>query len=171
MTRARAEAVSSTRTATARTCKKIIDMKLSEACFQELTDAVREVLKPFAVPTDSPVVTDIHLQPVRESGELVIYDDDRELSRGVITDLADIPEDKFAEAMENGLRAVLNKVAKEIPFDTLAIWKPFSFVLVDDERETLAELVLIDDDQALASQTLMAGLDEELDQFLKDLLS
>ena len=42
--------------------------------------------------------------------------------------------------------------------------------MVDDDKETYYELMLIDDDTALVSQTLMEGLDKELDDFLSDLL-
>jgi len=42
---------------------------------------------------------------------------------------------------------------------------------VDDDRETVAELMLFDEDNTLLSQSLMQGLDEELDSFLKDLLA
>jgi hypothetical protein len=48
--------------------------------------------------------------------------------------------------------------------------KPFSFVLVDDDKETIAELLLLDDDTLLVNEELLKGLDEELDAFLKDLL-
>jgi len=44
-------------------------------------------------------------------------------------------------------------------------------VLVDDDRETVAELMLFDEDNTLLSQGLMQGLDEELDSFLKELLA
>ena len=50
------------------------------------------------------------------------------------------------------------------------ILKPFSFVLVDEDKETLAELLLIDDDTLLVNEELLKGLDEELDEFLKKLL-
>ena len=55
-------------------------------------------------------------------------------------------------------------------FDKLTIMKPFSFVLVDDDKETIAELLLLDDDTLLVNEELLKGLDEELDAFLKDLL-
>ncbi len=62
-------------------------------------------------------------------------------------------------------------------FDKLTILKPFSFVLVDDDRETIAELLLMDDDTLLVNEDtllvneeLLKGLDEELDSFLKELL-
>ena len=52
----------------------------------------------------------------------------------------------------------------------LTILKPFSFVLVDDDKETIAELLLMDDDTLLVNEELLKGLDEELDSFLKELL-
>lgn len=55
-------------------------------------------------------------------------------------------------------------------FDKLTIMKPFSFVLVDDDKETIVELLLLDDDTLLVNEELLKGLDEELDAFLKDLL-
>ena len=48
--------------------------------------------------------------------------------------------------------------------------KPFSFVLVDEDKETIAELLLMDDDTLLLNEELLKGLDEELDSFLKQLL-
>jgi hypothetical protein len=42
--------------------------------------------------------------------------------------------------------------------------------LVDEDKETLAELLLIDDDTLLVNEELLKGLDEELDEFLKKLL-
>jgi hypothetical protein len=41
---------------------------------------------------------------------------------------------------------------------------------VDDEKETVAELLLVDDDTLMLSSELLEGLDEELDDFLKKLL-
>ena len=43
--------------------------------------------------------------------------------------------------------------------------------MVDEDRETVAELLLVDDeDTLLLNDELLKGLDEELDAFLKDLL-
>ena len=55
-------------------------------------------------------------------------------------------------------------------FNQLPLLKPYSFVLVDEEKETIADLLLMDDDTMLLSEGLFQGLDEELDAFLKDLL-
>ena len=54
---------------------------------------------------------------------------------------------------------------------SLSIIKPFSFVLVDHEKETLAELLIVDEDETMfLSDELLKGLDDELNAFLKDLL-
>ena len=69
------------------------------------------------------------------------------------------------------LHSELTALKEEGIFDNLNLLKPYSFVLVDDEKETVADLLLIDDeDTLLLSGELLKGLDEELDAFLKDLL-
>ena len=78
--------------------------------------------------------------------------------------------DDFYENMERILSNLLCNMKNQDAFDKLTIMKPFSFVLVDDDKETIAELLLLDDDTLLVNEELLKGLDEELDAFLKDLL-
>jgi len=146
-------------------------MRLSESSFQGIKTLIVDALKEFQRPQEQSVVTDIHIMPIRETGEVTVSDDDRDLVTTQLSDLADIPEDIFYEVMEKALRRILKDIDEVQPLESLAIWKPFSFVLVDDDRETVAELMLFDDDNTLLSQSLMQGLDEELDSFLKDLLA
>lgn len=146
-------------------------MKLRESSFRELADKLHKVLGEFASKGDAPVVTDIYFKPVIESEELVVYDDDEELATLVVSGLAEISEEHFYPVLEHEFRRVLLEVSKRISFSGLPIWKPFSFVLVDEDKESVAELLLIDDDTVLASQTILEGLDDELDNFLKKLLS
>ena len=146
-------------------------MRLSESSFQGIKALIVDALKEFQRPQEQSVVTDIHIMPIRETGEVTVSDDDRDLVTTQLSDLADIPEDIFYEVMEKALRRILKDIDEVQPLESLAIWKPFSFVLVDDDRETVAELMLFDDDNTLLSQSLMQGLDEELDTFLKDLLA
>lgn len=49
----------------------------------------------------------------------------------------------------------------------VSILKP---VLVDEDKETVTELLLVDDDTMLVNDELLKGLDKELDDFLKELL-
>lgn len=146
-------------------------MRLSESSFQGIKALIVDALKEFQRPQEQSVVTDIHIMPIRETGEVTVSDDDRDLATTQLPDLAEIPEDIFYEVMEKALRRILRDIDEVQPLESLAIWKPFSFVLVDDDRETVAELMLFDEDNTLLSQSLMQGLDEELDKFLKDLLS
>ncbi len=146
-------------------------MRLSESSFQGIKALIVDALKEFQRPQEQAVVTDIHIMPIRETGEVTISDDDHDLATTQLSDLAEIPEDIFYEVMEKALRRILQIIDSEQPLENLAIWKPFSFVLVDDDRETVAELMLFDEDNTLLTQGLMQGLDEELDSFLKDLLA
>ena len=146
-------------------------MRLSESSFQQIKALINEALKEFHRPQEQAVVTDIHIMPIRETGEVTVSDDDRDLASTRLSDLVEIPEEDFYQVMEKSLRRILKDIDEVDPLENLAIWKPFSFVLVDDDRETVAELMLFDEDNTLLSQGLMQGLDEELDKFLKDLLS
>lgn len=145
-------------------------MEISESVLKEMADVIGQALDAYRQPSEMPTVTDIHILPVRESGELAVLDDDRELGRSVISELADIPEEEFYDTLESLLGRVLQNLNTQDSFENLGIWKPFSFVLTDDDGDVARELMLIDDDTQLVSQTLMADLDEDLEKFLKELL-
>lgn len=117
------------------------------------------------------LVSDIHLQPLLESGQLCVFDDDDDvLARTSVSEWADsVPEDFYAMA-ERQLRPLVAELEKSGALERLGLMRPYSFVLVDDERETVADLLLVDDDTMLLDNGLLKGLDEELDAFLKQLL-
>ena len=48
--------------------------------------------------------------------------------------------------------------------------KPYSFVLENEDGENIGELYLADDDTIIIGGDLMPGLNEELDEFLNDLI-
>lgn len=146
-------------------------MKLSAQSYTSIGTSLREAIDKLAG-SGRTVVTDIHLQPRQNSGELVIFnDDEEELSRTTIEEWMEYNEDDFYAAVERVLRSEVNALKEAGAFDKLAIMKPYSFVLVDEDKETVAELVLVDDDDTLfLNDELLKGLDEELDAFLKDLL-
>lgn len=146
-------------------------MKISDKSRAAITDSLKEALCRY-VTADNAVVTDIHLQPNPDSGELLIFnDDDEELSRVIVDEWVEYESDDFYKEVEPVLRSILAGLKDAGMLDKLSLMKPFSFVLVDDEKETVAELLLIDDeDTLLLSDELLKGLDEELDDFLKKLL-
>ena len=147
-------------------------MKLSAQSHASIASSLREAVDKYIADGERTVVTDIHLQPKQESGELVIFNDDvEELSRTIIEEWVDYSEDDFYTIVERILRGEINALKDTGVLDKLAIMKPYSFVLVDEDRETVTELLLIDDeDTLLLNDELLKGLYEELDAFLKDLL-
>ncbi len=145
-------------------------MEFSESAVREMTSTVKKALKGYMMQSETPLVTDIHLQPLRETGELAVLDDDRELARSTVSEIAEVDEAEFYSIMEGVLRKILQNINSETPLELLNIWKPYSFVLTDDEGETISDLMLFDDETQLVSQTLMDGLDEDLEKFLKELL-
>lgn len=147
-------------------------MKFSAQSHASIASSLKEAVDKYTADGERTVVTDIHLQPKQDSGELVIFDDDdEELSRTIIEEWVDYSEDDFYTIAERILRGEINKLKEAGLLDNLAVMKPYSFVLVDEDKETVAELLLIDDeDTLLLNDELLKGLDEELDAFLKDLL-
>ncbi len=147
-------------------------MKLSAQSHAQIATALRKAVSIYPSEDGRTVVTDIHLQPRQDSGELVFYDDDdKELSRVLIAEWVDYRDADFEKAAEHVLRDELRQLKEKGAMDNLCIMKPYSFVLVDYDKETIAELLLMDDeDTLLLSEELLKGLDEELDAFLKDLL-
>ena len=93
------------------------------------------------------------------------------LARTVIAEWVNYEGDDFYTEIEPLLRAEVTALKEQGLLDKLSLMKPYSFVLVDDEKETVADLLLMDDNETLfLNDELLKGLDEELDAFLKDLL-
>lgn len=147
-------------------------MKMSEQSRASIVSALKTALCRYASEGDETVVTDIHLQPNSESGELIIFDDDdQELSRTIINEWVEYESDDFYTVVEPILRVEVEALKESGKLEKLCLMKPYSFVLVDEDKETVAELLLVDEDETLLlNDELLKGLDEELDAFLKDLL-
>lgn len=146
-------------------------MKLSQSSVTLLEDTIKKAVSKYTTGEEQTYVTDIHLQPDQNSGELSIFDDDdQELACSTIEEWTAYEGDDFYKNTESLLSSLLNQMNNEGCFDKLNILRPYSFVLVDEDKETIAELLLMDDDTLLVNDELLKGLDEELDTFLKDLL-
>ncbi len=145
-------------------------MKLGMQSHSLIESALKEALSKFSN-NEQAVVTDIHLLPKQGSGEFIIFnDDDEELAKVLIEEWVDSDNDNFAVDAERILRNIIIRLQETGVLEGLSLLKPYSFVLVDEEHETVAELLLVDDDTLLVNDELLKGLDEELDAFLKQLL-
>ena len=131
---------------------------------------IEDTLKGYVEDKNNTMITDIHLKVKKESGELlVLNDDDIVLSEAVIENWKD--EDDLYRMAESVLRDALSDLRNSSKLDALDLVKPYSFVLIDDNKETIAELLLINDEGVyFLNDGLLEGLDDELDEFLKDLL-
>lgn len=148
-------------------------MKLSSRSHSLIEQTLEAAWKALPADKEQLAVTDIHIQPKNDSGELIIYnDDDEELSRTLIEEWAEneYTDERFYAETETLFRGLLKQWQEAGKLENLPVMKPYSFVLVDDEKETIAELLLVDDDTMMLNEELLQGLDKELDDFLKKLL-
>ena len=142
-------------------------METSEHIIQQIERVLRKTAAKFQSPSESLPLTDIYLQVKQESGELLTYDDDHELTRCVVEEWIDNKSENFYEEVEDILRNCILNMKEEM--ENLQILKPYSYVLIGEDKETIAELHLIDEDTILLSEELMVGLTEDLNRFWEDL--
>lgn len=147
-------------------------MELTTSSAASIREALRKITELYTSEEDQLVSTDFYLQPLREEGRLlVINDNDEEIANIAIDEWkAYIPE-TFYDEVTIQLTEAIEAENTEGELERLAVWMPYSFVLVDKDRETIADLLLVDEDTLLVKKGLLAGLDEELNKFIEDLLN
>ena len=145
-------------------------MKPTSQTIQQIERALRKVAAKYPPGREDLLLTDIHLQVKAESGELLAFnDDDEELTRCVIEQWIGNQDEDFYAEVTPVLRQCIQNMRDML--ETLCILKPYSFVLVDEDKETVSDLYLVDDDTLILDGELLKGLDEDLDAFLKNLLA
>lgn len=147
-------------------------METLEQTIMQVERFIRKVAQKFPEPEsddETSQMTDIHVRVSQDSGELLAFDDDdNEITRCVVEQWIENKDEDFYDEVAKLLRDVLRKQADII--DHLGILKPYSFVLEDDDKEHISELYLADDDTIIVGGDLMENLDNDLDNFLNDLL-
>ena len=142
-------------------------MSLSRETQEMLQDAIKKMASNYITAEES-AVTDFHMKVNRDNGELTILDDDdKTLARVHIKEWED--EQEYA-VIEKELQSELTKMQQQGMFESLNIAKPYSFVLTDEEDQSIVDLLIIDDDTLILSADLLEGFDEEMNAFLKELL-
>ena len=144
-------------------------METSSLATQQIERFFNKIAQKYPEQEDISILTDIHIKVNQESGELRAYDDDgKEITRCVIDDWIDNKDDDFYNRVTSIMRQVTRQIHTTL--DNFGILKPYSFVLEDDEDANSAELYVADDDTIIADGNLMEGLDEDLEQFLNNLM-
>ena len=142
-------------------------MSLSRETHDKLQSAIVKMAKEF-ITAEETKVTDFHIYVNGNNGDVTIMDDDdNSLARVHILEWESEHND---EVIEKELRCILTEMHKKGQFDNLNIAKPYSFVLTDDDHQSIVDLLIIDDDTIILSEDLLKGFDEEMNEFLKHLL-
>ena len=145
-------------------------MKISNQTATQINQILDELIKRYSPGTDPCSMTDLSFQVNQETGELVVLDDrDDEIVGMTIDEWIDNQEEDFDDYVAQVLRKMILKRITEL--EALSIVKPYSFLLVDGNNDTVTELYLVDDDEVVfEKQELMAGLEKDLDDFINRLM-
>lgn len=135
----------------------------------QLERTICKVADKFTSASEYTFFTDIHLRANQETGEFTAFDDEEnEITRTIIENWINNTDEDFYANIQGPIReAIENK--KQI-IKNMSIIRPFSFILENDEKEHIAELYIVDDEIALLDKELLKGLDDELSEFLNNLL-
>lgn len=145
-------------------------MKANQFTIQLIERSVRRVVQKFPSEAE-PRFTDIYVNVCAENGEMRTYDDDgKELDRCIVEQWVNYTASDFYDVLASVLRKCLQNLRPEI--EKMAVMRPFSFILVDDDQSVITDLMIVDDqDTMILDGTLLEGLEEDLDAFLENLLA
>ena len=147
-------------------------MSISNVTKTAVKTAIKEALNLFRTEDDFEVITDLHLHLSMETGELSITDDNEStLSNTTIGEWIDKDGEQELADIAQDLTNLLQQMSANKDFANLNIAKPFSFVLEDEDKETIEELYIVDDDTIFLSNDLLKQMDKDLDDFLEKLMS
>lgn len=143
--------------------------KATEQTTQQIERFLKKIAQKFPPCEDSSVVTDIHVRVSQGSGEMLAFDDDdNEVTRCVVEQWINNNDEDFYNGVEQTLISTFSALSTIA--DSLGILKPYSFVLENDDKDTIAELYIADDDTVIIGKDLMEELDSDLNLFLEKLL-
>jgi hypothetical protein len=137
---------------------------------QQIDRAIRKIADKFPPEIEASLLTDVHIRVNQETGELVAFDDDdHEITRCVVEEWINSQDEDFYDHAASLLRKALSENRKIV--DAMSILKPYSFVMENDELDQQYELYVVDGDTVIIDPDLMQGLDDDLDNFFKDLMN
>lgn len=144
-------------------------MKATDQTIKQVERTLSKIADKFPHVEEPTTLTDIHLRANQETGELVAFDDDdKEITRAVIEQWIGNTDESFYSDISIVIKRCINNSRDMI--EKMAILKPFSFILENEEKELIEDLYLVDDDIMFFEPELMKGLDKDLDAFLDKLL-
>lgn len=144
-------------------------MTATEQTKQSLERFFNKIAQKLPSCDEPSLMSDIHVRVSQESGDVMAFDDDEnEITRCVVEPWIDNKEDDFYDKVTSQLRQQMTAMSQVV--EGLGVMKPYSYVLEDDDKDSIAELYVVDDDTIIVGGDLMDGLDEDLDHFLNQLM-
>lgn len=126
-------------------------------------------------------ITDFHIQTSVVPAQVsILDDDDHTLASVQVDECAEADSEDFREAVRATLKQQLAARHEHGDFDTLNVFRPFSFIMADALQDSKADtqqdcadelLIVTDSDTIVLSDDLLKGLDSELDSFLERLMA
>ena len=130
--------------------------KATEQTTQQIERFLKKIAQKFPPREDTSIVTDIHVRVSQGSGEMLAFDDDdNEVTRCVVEQWINNNDEDFYNGVEQTLISTFSALSTIA--DSLGILKPYSFVLENDDKDTIAELYIADDDTVIIGKDLMEG--------------
>ncbi len=116
-------------------------------------------------------LTDVFLIIDKESGELLVYDDEGNcISKGIVEEWEDITDEEEIDYPE-ALRAVVEEMDDEGLFSSLNVYTPFSISIAGEDFVIQEELLTIEDGLTVRmDDDFLKRMDKEFDDFLYNLL-
>lgn len=146
-------------------------MKITPQITAQFEKLVCEAIDNIPTNPEEEIITDFHIQTNADNGLVRIADDnDETLALTNVEGCEELDDKEFRNITAKALAPILNKKNKQKDFEQLAVFKPFSFLLEDNEHEIINELFIVDNDNIMLDDELLKGLDKELDDFLNELL-
>ncbi len=132
---------------------------------------IKQALEVFESQQDVNFLSDLHLFFDEENANLTVYDDvENKLIEGDLDSFVEfLGQSKVEKIIEAGMEAV-NKLNQRGFFDKEYVLKPFSVNFVDADFIVSEELIFIDNELMKLNDPLLADLDQELNDFLKELM-
>lgn len=144
-------------------------MTATEQTKQSLERFFNKIAQKLPSCDEPSLMSDIHVRVSQESGDVMAFDDDEnEITRCVVEPWIDNKEEDFYDKVTSQLRQQMTAMSQVV--EGLGVMKTYSYVLEDDDKDSIAELYVVDDDTIIVGGDLMDGLDEDLDHFFNQLM-
>lgn len=149
-------------------------MDINSQSQSEIRNALKKAISEYSN-RDGESITDFYVQVTLDSGDMNVSDDDdnclASVTVGEWADHKDEDEESLMSDIMSHIRTELKRLDDEGLLAEMSVMRPFSFVLVDEDKEVIEDLYIVDDENVMFSSELMKGLDDDLNEFMNQLFN